>query len=522
MSEKSDRLLDALNELPDDKLDAAVDFVPGRNWRKTLAHAAVLTLAVGLTGTWFLSTRGCGGSGGASPPERPYQIYAGPCLPLTLAEDDPEITAWRELTLDFLPTTPQWRQEKPDERVTEEMMDDLQSLYDHWNLGDGSTPHGTVTDLLMIDRYTLTNTGSRDKTVTALYPVPSSLNGAASERPIVWVEGKEAEQNLRLSFYEGPNRAVSPWSGNEVDVGWPDDWEGWAMQLMDGAVLDTALAPFEEPEQIPVTVYRFTEPTGPEQTGEAPNPSIRASFRLDDQATAVFPMGFQGMRVDEGTMTAEFSIPEPGEAWEEARLLVMGEGIESLTVGGYVTGGTDPETPVLDGCHVNVEKVQSDLYTELCAMLRRQEKLPWMRSLPDPEGYRQLLWKGVQKVLEQPVDLQLTYWLELMDTSRDRKRLIWQETAVTIPAGESVSLTAVTRRNGSFNVGGGDEAYQGYEFLPTMGSGLNFSGQTAVLHDWDMVEIIDQNFGFDLTNEVTEVALDLSEPCCYLTVRIRF
>ena len=145
-----------------------------------------------------------------------------------------------------------------------------------------------------------------------------------------------------------------------------------------------------------------------------------------------------------------------------------------------------------------------------------------MRSLSDPEGHSRLLWKGMQKVLEQPVDLQLTYWLELMDTSRDRKRRICHETAVTIPAGESVSLTAVTRRNGSFNVGGGDEEYQGYEILPTMGSGLNFSGQTAVLQDRDMVEIADQNFGFDLANGVTEVELDLSEPCCYLTVRIRF
>ena len=52
-----------------------------------------------------------------------------------------------------------------------------------------------------------------------------------------------------------------------------------------------------------------------------------------------------------------------------------------------------------------------------------------------------------------------------------------------------------------------------------MRSTLEFSKQSASVSNRQFIEIIYQNFGFDLENGVTKVELDVNEPHYYMEVR---
>ena len=57
--------------------------------------------------------------------------------------------------------------------------------------------------------------------------------------------------------------------------------------------------------------------------------------------------------------------------------------------------------------------------------------------------------------------------------------------------------------------------------VTALGSNLRFTQQTAYLEDRGQIEIVRQNFGFDIENGINEVALDLAIPHYYLEVRER-
>ena len=68
-------------------------------------------------------------------------------------------------------------------------------------------------------------------------------------------------------------------------------------------------------------------------------------------------------------------------------------------------------------------------------------------------------------------------------------------------------------------VGGSAGRRDGYDLLTTLGSALLFDQQVATISHTESVEIIRQNFGFDLLKGITSVVLDPKEPHYYLEVR---
>ena len=105
------------------------------------------------------------------------------------------------------------------------------------------------------------------------------------------------------------------------------------------------------------------------------------------------------------------------------------------------------------------------------------------------------------------------YWMD---------RILWVQTEMTIPAGESRTLTASFRKEASFDhvcAHTKNQGISGYDLMPWVGSNLRFTAQTAMLDDRDQIEIVRQNFGFDLENGVNAVPLVPEEPHYYLEVR---
>ena len=62
---------------------------------------------------------------------------------------------------------------------------------------------------------------------------------------------------------------------------------------------------------------------------------------------------------------------------------------------------------------------------------------------------------------------------------------------------------------------------RGYDMVTTLDSNLSFTKQTAQLEDRGQIEIVRQNFGFDLANGINQVELDSSVPHYYLEVKER-
>lgn len=482
---------------------------PRRKFRPWMGVCAALAVVV-LGGLWLLPRMGGSAGGSGHDEASTFMSYAGPVFPLTLGEENDSITAERNVTLDFAP----WQD-------------------------------GNSTDIQVNDSYVLTNPTDADQTVTLLYPFASALYQIGEDLPTLRADGAELDAALRVGSYSGGFEGT--WDGTiggdpegSANLDYADTWEDYKTLLSDGSYLANAMGEGPSVSGIPVTVYKFTDPYGPPEDDEAgiPNPSIRASFDLDYDKTVVLSWGFHGGHYDRenGTMMQSFSIPQPGEPGygeETYYLLVVGEDIQNLTTGGYVTGGTDPDTSVLEGCGVTVERYESDLDT----MLREILQPYWAgREWEDVCGntlykvdfetwYRAFLEYLLSYGLLSPNTAERygTGWL--VDIAGDVSvidRVFWLEAELTIPAGESITVEAAFTKEGSHDFTCAhteNRGIYGYDLLTQLGSNLTCTAQTAALEDRGFIQIVRQNFGFDLENGVNTVTLDPAEEHYYLEVR---
>lgn len=539
MSRESERLLEAMNSLPDATLEENVPVTAGKksSWKKwgaLAASLAVVVLGVGIF-TGFIPLLGgrAGQSGSGSDGASVFMSYAGPAFPLTLREENTAIEAQRNITLDFEPWVPVWisNQEEADSRtwLTEEERQDVLDFYNEYYPEGGQ--YKSSTDILVTDSYTLTNTSAEDQSLTVLYPFVSGLNNLEENRPTLTADGTELETTLRVGSYAGGFEGV--WGANDpegtANLAYPHSWTDYQTLLSDGSYLENTLGPGPDVTDVPVVVYKLTDPYGPEQDEEAgiTNPTLRVTFNLDYDKTNILTYGFHGASYDReaGVMIQDFSIPQPGEpnyGTKEFYLLVLGEDVENMTIQGYANGSLEADAPRLEGCGATVERYESDLDT----MLRQLLPLIWEEAGQEGADFEmyyrafleQLLSYGV--LSDEPVERYDTGWLENIEGGM--VRVCWLESEVTVPAGGTVSLTAAMAKEGSYDfdcTGTDNVGVCGYDLVTKLGSNLACSAQTATLEDRGQIEIVRQNFGFDLERGITTVPLDPAEEHYYLEVR---
>lgn len=520
MSKESFRLLEAMSALPDHLVD---QFAPEeakqpgkkkhgahrlgqrRRWvRWAAAAAACLCLAAGL---WlrFLPRMGSSAGGAAGEEGAVFQSYAGPVLPLTLREETEAVTAERTVTWDFAPWEKVWisNEEAADQSglTGPDRQELLADLSETWPEGGR---YESSTDVQVTDAYTLTNATSEDQLLTLRYPFTASLRTLEEETPVLTAGGETLDTTLTVGQ-----------SGEYLS-----SWEDCENLLSQGTVGETDLS------TMAVTVYRFTDPYGPEESDEAPNPSLQVRFSLDYDATAVLRFGFEGGSYDReaGEMCQSFSIPQPGEKSyrQERVLIVLGEDVEDLSVTGTVSGGAD--SAPLDGCGVTVERYESDL----SAVLKELEEPLW--EALSGSGDRALFFRCLSQTLKEDLETPGWTWqqgaVNLTDLGSQvltGDRVCYLEDSVTVPAGGSLTLTASLTKAAShdFAGGGGETGLRGYDLVTTLGSNLRFTRQQAIIEDRGLVEIAEQNLGFDLAAGIRRVELSLDEPHYYLTVRAR-
>lgn len=108
---------------------------------------------------------------------------------------------------------------------------------------------------------------------------------------------------------------------------------------------------------------------------------------------------------------------------------------------------------------------------------------------------------------------------DLFSETRTMKRVMYLSYELVIPAGESVQISAAMVKDASMDFIGKYKKRNGYEMVTRLGSDIAFTLQTASILNTDNIEIVNQNFGFDIKNSVTEVTLDMEIPHYWLEVQ---
>lgn len=545
-----EKLYDAITQVRDGLVEEAAAPVRKRApWRRWAAAVAAAALAVGAGGyglSYMLGgsngSTGEGAGGGHADGGSAFMSYAGPVFPMTVLEGSGSLSASRALTYDFAPWTPDWVSNEALlaelEGLTEEEL--AQAAADHESWFPEGGYWSASTDLLVTDSYTMTNTAQADRTLTLVYPFTASFRGLAAERPTLTADGEELETVLCSGGYSGGFSGVG---GRAEEGAWNlaqiDSWEDYKLLLESGAYRASALGEGPDLTGIPVTVYRFTDAYAPERSEEAQAPTLSVRFDLDAEKTTVLSYGFQGGAWDgeEGWMLQSFSVGRAGEGDYGASryLILLGEDVDGYTLQGYRSGACEAGNE-LDGVGAAVTRYETDLDTVL-----RQVTAEYAALFQDsPEGTASYLSKGtaeyelyyrsVCQLLEdygapsgQPVERYADGRLDdLLGEAASIQRVFYLKSTVTVLAGETLAVSAELTKSASFDyccAHTENQGISGYDMVTRLDTCLSFDSITAELVNGDAVEIVRQNYGFDLEAGIRRVELDQAVEHYYLEVR---
>ena len=108
---------------------------------------------------------------------------------------------------------------------------------------------------------------------------------------------------------------------------------------------------------------------------------------------------------------------------------------------------------------------------------------------------------------------------DMWSETYNMQRVMYVTFDVVVPANGSVQVDAAMLKDASFDFVGEGTDRNGYDMVTQLGSTLEFSSQSASLSNSQFIEIVYQNFGFDLENGITQVELDVNEPRYYMEIR---
>jgi len=548
MSEKSERLLQCMGEIGEDTVEDALCYTPKRkHWKRWGALAAAAVLVIGLGRYLMPRMGGSSGSSGAAGDgaqgATTFMSYAGPVFPLTMQEENSAIIAERNITLDFEPWIPDWisnesrYEEAKAAGATEEELEEYRADLNDWHPEGGYYTRSS--DILVTDSYTLTNTSGEDQVISILYPFASSLGEYSKLAPALTVDGAELETTLRVGAYSGGFQGAFGSENLEegsLNLEELNSWEEYKALLSDGSYLKDALTDFPDVSDIPVVVYKFTDPWGEEEDrkNDIPNPSLRVSFNMDYEKTRVLSYGFHSGRFDaeNNFMGRGFSIPQKGEPnyGKAYYLIVVGDDVKNMTYRGHVTGGWDNKPTIEAG--VTITRYETDLDAALREVMELMYPVFYNdRNDPDQMEVEFETWYDAfcdflfayGPLSEQGAERYADGSLEMLEVE-GVARVLYLETEITIPAEKSINFTAYMKKEPSFDYHCAhteNRGVYGYDLVTQLGSNLKCAKQTATLQDRGQVEIIRQNFGFDLEQDIRTVELDPTAEHYYLDVKHR-
>lgn len=444
-----------------------------RHWKLMLGAALLGAILYGPTLLWFLH----------SLPIGDYDFYAPPAFPLTAVSGGEDLTAERNVILDF-----------------SELSFELQY------------PNRTR----VTDSYRLTNpTGDAVAAELAL-PLFWDPYDHTFAIPAVTLEGTALETSLYLSLDAG---LTIDRADNFADI-------QAAMARTDFLAEARSPAP---PLDTPVTVYHIHDFVWPESE-TSDDLRVGVIYSRGENST-IWKYGTMDMTENEelGIDYMLLHVPTGDTPWvmDKAYLIVEGPDVANIAIQGYRNYEVAADAMV-PGVSAQVDRFDSTM-GEMIALLAEDyaEYLPHDASRMRARLPADLLYDGAAKRIagetyhSQAVNV-LHSLSELFAEVESQQRLGYQVFSVTVPAGETVIVETQYILPGSEDIPGfagvaSDRV--GFELAPTLDSNLHFTGLSATLAGEDAILAFrSQNFGFDPETGVTEVTLDPQTERYYLTI----
>ncbi len=462
---------------------------PGLRRLAAVAACLLLVLAaggiirdLGLVGFPFFlphgSKTGGGGNTGAS-----YMSYMGPVFPLSAQEGGEGLTVIRSTDFGF------------------------------------SNPKDRQLQCQITDEYVLTNPGQTAETVTLLYPFTAALADEGRYFPTLLADGEALEAELL--------------TGPVTDGGTAEpvrSWEDYRRLLEKGPALlalrDPGLA------DLPVTVYEVSDMY--DDSGEKRSTSVLdLEFTADFSRTAILTYRFNGGSNDPETGLCHRHTDVRAHVdpeWEQsAFLLVLGADIEGCEMKAWANAALETPAEQAGG---TLRRYPSTLGKMLAGALETELRIFGSQNA-DASPYLskdRLLELTLARLEEQGLisgrpegysDRSGGLLEDVFDVVLRHRRLTYCRFTLTVPAGASVRVTAEYTKQPSTDFYGPGAYRNGYDLVTRLGSGLSFTRQEASLTGGEKLEILDQNFGFDLKQGITRVTLDTEAEHYYMDVRLK-
>ncbi len=422
------------------------------------------------------------------------EFNPGPLMPVTLAQENGFVTAQRDMTYDF-------------SNVTKE--------------SDGF--------VAIRDSYEFTNSSDEDQTVTLLYPYQGTIyemnNGS---KPEVTVNGETVSADIQTGAYYGKDSF-----GNEQLLSFAHSTDEMDCIIGDVASHADVKSVDEELWNKKVLVYEFSDVKcvgDPTEYG-----AYAVKFKADDYKNIYF-QDVGGVTYYEGYLYVGFYVEDVMNGDTPKIIFLDGKEPEDYSEQGYsyMEFFEQYEVDDVSASMTKKEVTFGQVFDEVMISNRVAEQWGEERELSKQE---QQLWKGFAAQIVSDVvarnaqggeydDMSAYFSNSLSDMvyyAYTGTTLFLVKNEVTIPAGGSIRVEYEYLKLGMHEITCPEPDFfdcYGYENAINMGTNMTFTKQVANIAEQGNIEILDQNYQFDLEAGVKSVELELDAERYYMIVRI--
>lgn len=207
-------------------------------------------------------------------------------------------------------------------------------------------------------------------------------------------------------------------------------------------------------------------------------------------------------------------------------LIIIGDDITGYTLQGYKNGDYAKGNE-LDGVSATVTRQTRTLSDVLGEVVDNYFNYTNLHSCDD---YRDLFISALSELMvkygphsDSVIDRYSTGMIDdMISDTLHLKRVFYLKFKATVPANGSINITAKMNKEPYFDYassGSDSEGVQGYDIVTKLGSNLHFDTLTAELASADKIDIVRQNYGFNLSKRITKVKIDPDDEHKYLEIK---
>ena len=442
--------------------------------------------------------------------------YEGPVFPLYSMEPVSDITVERDIDFGFSPYVNKTQTDTV-------VMNGVEQTFSY-------ETHESMS--LVTDSYRLVNSTNDDKQITLLYPFVGKLTDTYQEVPVVSVNGKTIEADLKIGPFSGTftGAGEQPPVKTTFNISDLKDWEGYKKLIESGYI---AMTMDELPElDRKVIVYELKDRYAEDYSGA---PYLNISFKADTGKTTIMTYRFNGYSLkNSGERSYGGFIPKEYSSGygKSAYMIVLGEDIGDYTLKAYTNGGCDRE---LEGAGCTIVRYESTL-DEILGRLYKEyadEYIGYSSEKSDDSKYifnsisdeynlglLAELMESYGLISDAPVNRYSDGSFEMIaQDALVMNRLMCRSFTVDIPANGEVTVSMQMKKQASINLMNDNTMIDGYDMVTSLGSNLEIKSTKVSLSDTEPVDIPEQDFGFDIVNGKTSV--DISTENDHYSMKVR-